>query len=182
MNITVASFYTPNDGYPEQAAQLRAECGGLGVPYHIEEREDRGGWLANCRHKPPFLIDAMEAVRGPLLWLDADTSLVAVPTGFRPDMDFMGRAKPAGDDRKWHVDAMYFGATPGAMDLLRRWTDRLADHSDEHAFHCLWEAGEWDGAWAPLPADYSRDGAIVRFRRARHERKRADMAALKRRR
>lgn len=170
-DLTVVSFYTPNDGWPEKADQLAADCAALDVSVFIEVCRDAGGWLANCRHKP---------AGGPVLWLDADTRLLAAPAGLDPSLDFMGRAKPPGQNRIWHVDAMYFSGSDASRELVRLWIEWLTDHSDEHAFNELWKAGVWSGNWGALPPSY--DGgpeSIVRYGRSRSERKSREMAALR---
>ena len=118
-----------------------------------------------------------------MLWLDVDTSLLAKPVALDPALDFMGRRKPKGDHRTWHVDAMYFNATTNAKTLIGLWISFLADHSDEHAFNELWRAGVWSGHYGALPAAYDdAPGSIVRYGRSISDRKAADMAMLKARR
>lgn len=168
--MTVASFCTPNGDWPAHGERLRGECIALGVPYMIETLPDAGGWLANCRQKPVYLLGLRYRVRGPLLWVDVDSSLLTVPA--HPRTDFVGRRKPPRDARAWHVDVMLFGDTPAALDLLIKWVGALGDHSDEHAFHKAWQAG-WLGTWDVLP-----DG-LVRHGRSKSARKRADLRRVR---
>jgi hypothetical protein len=153
MTPTIASFYTPTWEYPQHAARLRRECQILRLPHVIEERPDAGGYIANCRIKPVFLLETMRRVQAPLLWIDVDGSILRRPSALRPDVDFMARTMPWDRSRQWHVGTLFFNNTPGALDLLERWVAQLRDDSDEAALDRVWRLGHFPRV-APLPASY----------------------------
>ena len=168
---TIVSFYTPNWEYPAYAARLRASCARLGLPHVIEELPDRGGWLANGWQKPAFILEKMEQVQRPLLWVDADNELVGAPTGLRDDVDFMAVAREGTRyERKkewtWCVWVMFFNPTPGAMKLLRSWASERngTDASDDRAFERVWQRVRNEVRGAALPPEYAKKkGSIVRM-------------------
>jgi hypothetical protein len=157
-DLTVASFYTPTWRYPEHAARLRWECDRLGLPHHIAQLPDQGGYLANTRLKPGFLRDTMLELARPLLWVDVDGSILARPDALRADADFMAHPMPArtGLGRVWNVGTLFFNSTPAALDLLTLWAEATGAGSDEAALDVVWRSARWEGLFAPLPTSYYR--------------------------
>lgn len=170
----VISFYTANWKYSEHAARLKAECEELGLEYLIEERPDRGDYLANCRQKPAFIAECLEKLKRPVLWIDVDGSIYKRPELFENiDADFAAFPKEQGD-RRWYVCTLYFG--PGALSFVQAWAAMCKDWSDESALHDLWLTKPEIKTFV-LPQSYSCmegcdcDGAVIRHRLSKSEQK-----------
>jgi hypothetical protein len=149
---TVISFYTGNWKYSQYAERLKIDCERLGLDYVIEERPDAGDYLANCRQKPVFILECLQRLQRPVLWVDVDGSIYQRPDFLdAPDFDFAARPKPPKCTRKWHVCAMYF--TPAAEWFVQRWVNMLSDWSDESALHELWQQAP-SIKYAELPGNY----------------------------
>lgn len=150
----IASFNTPDPYYSQHAIRLRCECYMLGLRYEIVERPDAGGYLANCRQKPVFLLETLEKYGEPLLWVDVDGSVLKRPTAIDYSLDFMARPKPKGRGRKWHVGTVFVNATVGGRAFLRAWVDELdGQTSDEAALDRLWRKG-FPCTSGALPPEY----------------------------
>lgn len=186
MNVTVVSFYTPTWDYPAHARRLAAECDILGLPRRIVQRPDAGSYLANTRQKPAVILEALRELGTPVLWLDADGSILRRPDALRGDVDFMGRRMPLHRRRIWHVGTMFFNATTPALGLLEDWARLTLRGTDEASFDVAWR--RWSGIHrsAELPPEYFEvlqprkqpsDACVICHRLSRSESK---MAAKRR--
>lgn len=123
--ITVISFFAGGWEYRERAQALASQCESHGVPHRIRERPDLG-WLRNTHQKPGFILESLDQLRTPVLWIDADGGLYKDPVEARAlaanGVDWAG-AERAGHRLpwKWHVGVMMFNDSEPARDLLRRW-------------------------------------------------------------
>jgi hypothetical protein len=156
MTPVIASFYTPTWEYPKHAARLRRECDGLGLKHHIEERPDTGTYLGNTRIKPIFLLETLDRIRQPLLWVDVDASILREPSIPMDGHDWRARLKHRRrTDRTWHVGTLMLGNTRSTRAWLRLWIEYLDEQgSDELAFDRAWQSGRWTGFAADLPPEY----------------------------
>lgn len=135
----IVSFYTNDWEYPEHAKRLKKECEALGLEYRIEERPSAGGYLQNTCLKPFFIRDMLEQERRPVLWIDVDGSICAVPKFFRNlAVDFAAKRMSAQRKRTWHVGTMYFNYTPATLSFVNRWCELSGPMSDESALESLW--------------------------------------------
>jgi hypothetical protein len=119
----VASYFTP--AYAAEAAGLVESLRALGLPHEVCPVASRGGWDANCCHKPAFLRDIRERNPGtPLVWLDADARCLRRPSLFdAPDCDFAAHFF-----RDWELISacLYFAPTAAADALLADWAAACA--------------------------------------------------------
>lgn len=95
----VISFFTPDFGYAESAAVLRASCERFGYEYEINEvkLDHLPTWAARCAHKGQYILEAMTRHERPLLWLDADSEIVGeLPVFENPDFDFAIKRRASG--------------------------------------------------------------------------------------
>jgi hypothetical protein len=156
--LTVVSFFTQEWEYPEHAARLREECRAFRLPCRIRELPSTGEYLANTRLKPSFVLDCLVTMQTPVLWLDADASLLKLPTAVTGHYDFMAHPMAASRDRMWHVGVLFFNFTPASVDLCRRWVDHTRKGSDEAGMELAWRSAMsetlWHGTWGGLPDTY----------------------------
>lgn len=135
---TIISFYTVGDNdweeegkhqFKEYADRLRQNCIDLGLDHHIVELEDTGEWLENTRRKPRFILDTIQKLQRPILWLDCDGSIYQMPDLFKGNVEF-DLALPTNTwnkKRQWHVATIYANTTPMALNLLTTWADYMGD-------------------------------------------------------
>ncbi|MHC4644225.1 MAG: putative nucleotide-diphospho-sugar transferase [Planctomycetota bacterium] len=80
--VLYTSFYTPR--YTEIAKPLIASLERLRLPHEVLPIEDKGGFHANVRHKPRFILQQMEEHRDRkyICWIDADAVVMRLPMAF----------------------------------------------------------------------------------------------------
>lgn len=187
MTPTIVSFYTPDFEYPAHAKRLAAECYKLGLPSHIQMLPSQGSYLANTCLKPRFLLQAMQTLDRPLLWVDVDGSVLRNPVacvqahhdgcdvGFRP-------ITQADRVRRWHVGTIWLNNTYMTLAFLERWAALSGSMTDEAALHGLDKAlpiDQWLKVWA-MPPEYFYIGnqppldTVVQHRLSGHKWKRAE--------
>lgn len=159
--LTVISFYTNTWDYPKYAEKLREQCDNLGLLHSIKLLPDTGDWLNNTKMKPRFILDTIEVIKGPVLWIDVDGSLLRYPKFIidRIDkMDFMMKLKSRGQGRTFHVGTMFFNYTEKSLNFLRDWVDQCEKGyaSDELHLDNLWNIylQKTDLRWCDLPEEY----------------------------
>jgi len=132
---TIISFYTDTWEYPKYAAELVASCDRLGLDHYVVELSDSGVWIENTRKKPRFILDTINKLQRPVVWMDADGSLYKLPTLFegKIDADFGAVTNNWDRQRQWHVCTLFFNYTDLGISLLTKWADYMDDFdwSDE---------------------------------------------------
>ena len=148
MTLTVVSFHTRDEKYTQYAERLRQSCGKNGMPFLILPMNGLGTWVETVSLKAKFMRHAMDQVKGPILWIDADGVVVERPTMLveDTDVDFAIHAKdrkrrswrPIGremeelpdewpkDDTRWFMTGtIYVNNTNPGRTFLRDW-ERMA--------------------------------------------------------
>jgi hypothetical protein len=126
MKYTLISFYSePEQGgtyYTEHATRLKAQCESLGIDNVIENIPTTGNYYTNTFLKPQFILSCMDRIKTPLLWIDADCSLLEVP-----NLDSFQGIDMGAINRGGHLPifshALFFNQTPAAKDILLRWNE-----------------------------------------------------------
>ena len=78
MNTLLISFYSDIDGrtyYSDNAKRLIGECESLDIPHDIREKETLGTYQLNCLSKPQYILDRLNELNRPLLWMDIDSKM-----------------------------------------------------------------------------------------------------------
>jgi hypothetical protein len=163
---TIISFYTNTWTYLQHAERLKRECNKLGLRHHIKQLETTGEWITNTRLKPEFVLNTMNELDTPLLWIDVDGSIYKKPNALvDATEDFMGRHQRTGPRRTWHVGTMFFNNTESSKTLISNWVDqcKLGTGSDEAAFEEAWKMCGETMKYKELPAEYFLiiDGGIM---------------------
>jgi len=150
---TLISFYTKDWKYPQHAQRLCGECEQLGVPCVIEELPTTGSYLKNTCLKPQFILDKLEELKSPVLWVDVDASLFKYPC-FEDRVDFAARRMAETRKRTWHVGTMWFDYTVHMIAFLKRWIENTGELSDESALERTWQELGDTLVTADLPPEY----------------------------
>ena len=171
---TLISFYTNDWKYPQHAERLKAECESFGVPYKIEQLKSTGSYLKNTCLKPQFILDCLNDLKSPVLWVDVDASLLGKPEtpikrnyvdvfdgyeiksvevlGELPD--FAAKRMSEERDRTWHVGTMWFNYKPNVIEFLEKWIANTGNLSDESALEKTWQDDGWMLDTFDLPKEY----------------------------
>lgn len=146
---TIISYYTDDWLYPHYANKLANKCKKLGLNYNIEKMPSSKDWIKNCAVKPMYILNTLEKLKTPVLWVDVDGDIYKRPDWLSKHMDsydFMARARvqPNNLDRIWHVGTMYFNYTRATMDFVKAWVqlhERKGYHfSDDQSIDWLWKS------------------------------------------
>lgn len=117
-NLKVVSFFAEPEKdstyYTRGATELKKSCLYLGLDYHIERLESRGGYYANTFLKPGFI----RRFDGPILWIDADSVLFKKPT-IPLGADFAAYQKTGHLPIFSH--ALFFSGSPKSKELVEIW-------------------------------------------------------------
>ena len=150
MTPTICSFYTQNPAsengsyYADHANRLREECAKLNLATYIHEQPYQGSWISTLRLKPLVILKALDACRGPVLWLDVDGSIMRAPReGEVHEMVDLAGVPKKQPRRPFFMGCLYFGYTLGAIALLEKWNEIYSsEKSEELAFG---KAVSWAG-------------------------------------
>lgn len=82
--IPVVSFYTRNTPYEQEAFAMRESAYGVGlydvVLYVVSSK---GTWAGNCQQKVTILREALDVIKEPFLYVDADARFKSPPVLFQ---------------------------------------------------------------------------------------------------
>lgn len=181
--LTVISFYTNDWKYPQFAKKLIHNCEMLDIPHQIEERRSTGSYLRNTCMKPRFIWEKLSEVKSPVLWIDCDGSLCAMPTFFFGlDCDMAAKRMAPTRTRTWHVGTLWVNYTPAAMEFMRRWVDNTGAISDESALERTWREQPINAVDIPpeyfrilQPRKFPRPGDVICHRISDGEVKRREL-------
>lgn len=149
---TLISFYTKDWQYPQHAKRLAAECEALGMPCVIEELPSTGSYLKNTCMKPQFILDKLQELKSPVLWVDVDGSIYKCVE--MVNCDFAARRMSPERNRTWHVGTMCFNYTPNMLKFLERWIENTGNLSDESALEKTWQQFGATIDTVDLPPEY----------------------------
>ncbi|HOF17395.1 MAG TPA: hypothetical protein PK082_00670 [Phycisphaerae bacterium] len=151
MITNVVTFHADppgQDWYAERAARLAKDCAVHGIPCWVFQAEHAGCWQDTCLLKPRIILQALRDLRRPVLWVDADSSVV----GPLDELDvLMGNTDVAAvrqqlprKDLPVLATVLWFNCTPAAVRFLEGWAAAVesADNcSPDHDVLCrLWQA------------------------------------------
>jgi len=139
----VVSFYCGDAYYFRAAEQLRQDCLRLGLDHHVVEAPLPASvpWVTACRYKVRFIAECLRTHARPILWVDADCSLLerpAVLESCQADFAFFLRGfrylreyDPAVLPRTAQPSILYFGHTSAALDFVALMSSLEAAHQGE---------------------------------------------------
>tara|TARA_R100001015_G_C4624932_1_gene183256 strand:+ start:1524 stop:2249 length:726 start_codon:yes stop_codon:yes gene_type:complete len=148
MHPIVISFYSDIEGhdyYSRNAERLKKQLDNLGVPYDIQEKKSLGDYRLNCLSKPQYILDKMEKLDQPVIWLDIDSRVHKKLADFEnidPDVDIVFSSSMMEEVSKFmsehglteieghllpaiingmKASPLYFGNTTGSKNILYGW-------------------------------------------------------------
>ncbi|MBU3078665.1 class I SAM-dependent methyltransferase [Sphingomonas quercus] len=146
----IVSFYTANNEYAEHAARLRATLDQFGLDYVLHPIDATARWEHVCAYKAEFILAQWEASDHPIVWIDADATVEALPELFSALAADVALHKwtwnHAEHDRGWEFcsGTLYFGKTELARDLLKQWVLRCK------ADPLTWDQVHLSSAWCDV--------------------------------
>ena len=157
--LKIISFYTPDWEYPRYADLLRRDCDRLGLDHHIVEKPSTNSYVKNCQIKAFFIRDTLEEFRCPVLWIDADGSLIRSPELLMsPDIldhDIAGN-HPKDAPHRVHVGSIWFNYTNNTRKFVDTWCGGIERKNplDDAAFNGTWDLMKNEIKFFALPPAY----------------------------
>jgi hypothetical protein len=146
----LVSFHTPDYRIP--ADHLSRSCAEQGVRLYSIEKSSAGTWKANCAMKGPFVFECLKEFKTPIVWVDSDAQVLAMPSLFTEiDCDFAAYW-PEGR-RTLLSGTLFFNFTDKALRLASLWAKRC-EHADAWDQRLLTE--EWRGVPRDSRAKFRR--------------------------
>ncbi len=166
----IISFYTKDTLYQLEVQNLIESCQRYGLDYHIEGIDSFGSWELNCAYKPFFIHRQLQALKQPLIWVDADAIFVQSPHWLPAfDADLAVRIN---EELSWEHPSrvmsgtLYVNYTPGADRLLRAWAllcqqeltlpDRSQEFWDQIALRDVLKDAGQEAKIQGLPKTYAK--------------------------
>jgi hypothetical protein len=123
----VVSFYTLDTPYQQEVLSLMQSCEKLGIEARIEGKKSHGCWELNCAHKPEFILQKLDQLQRPLLWVDADAIFLKKPQWKDfTDCDLSVRIEEdlCGDhSSKVLSGTLFVNYTEEGLSLIRSWSN-----------------------------------------------------------
>ena len=123
--MKLVSFYSDIDSntyYSDCAKNLTRECEALDVDYLIVEKNFGDNWIDNVRAKPLFLLETLERINEPFIWLDCDCHILK-QIDFKVTSDWGVYMR---DDGTPHDFVHYVSNSNTARAFLKKWIDAIA--------------------------------------------------------
>lgn len=86
-------------------------------------------------YKPTFVIEKLEQFKEPVIWIDADTTILGKITEFEDVKCDMGFAIREHDNATPHAAFIYFGYTQNSFKFLSEW-ERLCEEKKHISWNC----------------------------------------------
>ena len=132
MKTVLISFYSDIEGktyYSDNASRLIGECESLGIPYDIRQKKSLGSYQLNCLSKPEYILNIMEGLNSPVLWMDIDSKIhksLDIYDTFDESVDMIV-ATANGMVSGMKASPLYFGNTENSKEFIRAWIRTTKD-------------------------------------------------------
>jgi hypothetical protein len=132
MNTVLISFYSDienNTYYSDHSRRLISECENLDIPYDIRKKESLGSYQLNCLSKPQYILNMLEGLNHPVLWMDIDSKVhktLDIFDQFDESVD-MVIATANGMLSGMKASPLYFGNTDKAKEFINAWIATTKD-------------------------------------------------------
>jgi len=133
MKTKFISFYCDRDGsdyYSSCAEKMKNRLDELGATHDIREIPSKEHYMLNCLQKPKFILDMLNELDEPLLWIDIDCVINEIPIEFDEVETDMGLVIREHDLKTPHSALLYFKPTDKSKQFLQDWDDKCK--SKEH--------------------------------------------------
>ncbi len=122
----VISFYTVDTPYEDEVKHLISSCEEFGIEYKIEGIPSSGSWEMNCAFKPLFILQKLEELKRPLLWVDADGVFMRKMEAVEAFSSDLGvRMYDCPDDHRSRIVSatIFINATDAAKNVVKLWAE-----------------------------------------------------------
>jgi len=118
--------------YTECAKNLKKKFDEFGLRYDIRELPERENhYMLNCLKKPGFILDMLNELDEPLIWIDVDSIMQRPPAlmdDCTTDCGFVIREHVTNTP---YCGLLYFDNTPATKKFLEDWKQRCEEHIED---------------------------------------------------
>lgn len=122
---TIICYYTQETAYEDHVQKLIASCENFQLPYSFDAIPNLGTWERNCCYKPQYILRKLTELQKPVLWIDADATIMQKPTifeDFSPDIALrILEDVPDDHPSKMISGTVYLNHTSKAFEILKAW-------------------------------------------------------------
>ena len=138
--------------YKNAVARFTKSCIKHDLKHIVYPLDGVDNWIKGCNLKPTIILDALEVFRQPILWIDADATIVKHPTAFdNPDFDMALHAQ----NGHWLSGTLYF--SHNAIDFVREWKKiTVTSTPDEITLLNLYNNRKNNPKIKMLPSEYNQ--------------------------
>jgi hypothetical protein len=150
----IVSYYTEGTAYEDEARQMMESCDRLGLEYDVAAMPNLDCWDANVAQKTEACLAAWLRHGRPILWVDADATLLERPSLLAGSLADVGIHRWS----NWQLagGTLFFNQTPLGERVLRRWLERCRREPqvlDQVSLDLTWEeitaSAPLDTLWLP---------------------------------
>jgi len=158
---TIIAYFTLGTGYAEEVKQLQETLRifASGFRSEIVGIPNLGSWEANTHYKPLFIRQCLLDLKGPVIYLDADSVFHDKPKAFLDipqHVSFGCCYFDWGHQKELSGAVLYFSYSPIAIDILNKWNDKCKEFPQQFDQKLLQEVVEQDMQISPFifPKEY----------------------------
>ena len=134
------SFYTPE--YKKYADNLIKTLDNQKLNHYIAPVNDLGNWDLNTKFKPTFILKQLKESNTPIIWIDADSTIVRLPEALINMSDEVDIAyRQRGDELLSGV--VYFANNEDVIQVVKEWQkacrDKRIKKCDQEILHDVLE-------------------------------------------
>jgi hypothetical protein len=128
MNTPFLTFYYDYDQskyYESSANRLKTQIESFGGRLIIEQPKLIDSYLLNCMEKPKIILNILNKIKNPLIWIDADCYIRKLPKEFdnlnECDIGFILRNH---DYKTPHSAIIYFNYNENVVRFIKKWIEK----------------------------------------------------------
>lgn len=127
-------------GYAEQVAQLVETLEKFHLEYVVVARDSTGNWERNCNLKPGGVSEIINKYPDrSIVWADADSRVCRYPELLMNMPDDVDIAYHLHRGHELISSLLYFGATPKAKEIVKRWIEKAKQYPTQWDQKLLWK-------------------------------------------
>jgi hypothetical protein len=128
MNTPFLTFYYDYDQskyYEICANRLKSQIESFGGTLIVEQPKLIDSYLLNCMEKPKIILNILNKIKNPLIWIDADCYIRKLPKEFdnlnECDIGFILRNH---DYKTPHSAIIYFNYNENVVRFIKKWIEK----------------------------------------------------------
>ncbi len=136
-NWIIYSFYTVGTPYEKEAEWIIHSVNQHGIPNRIDAIPSEGNWRKNVNLKPRLILQTLEELKRPIVWVDCDAEFLRFPTIFdqmyKNDYDIAAHTMEI-EESITSSGTVYFDYKPQVVTFIKNWV-KACEQSMENGIY-----------------------------------------------